>query len=144
MTAFALRLTVRGGRQSAARVAFVAAGVAVGVVMLLFATASINGLHAQDARFGWLSTSAHNHRPSVNEATADPMWWRRTQDHFHNQTIERIDLSATGPRAPIPPGIPALPGPGQFFASPALARLLTDTPADELADRYPGRQIGVI
>ena len=37
-----------------------------------------------------------------------------------------------------------LPGPGQFYASPALTKLLRSTPANELADRYPGTQIGTI
>jgi hypothetical protein len=37
-----------------------------------------------------------------------------------------------------------LPGPGEFYASPALARELRATPADQLAARFPGRQIGTI
>ena len=45
-------------------------------------------------------------------------------DHFGSQTIYRVDVAATGPGSPVPPGIPDLPGPGQFYASPALARLL--------------------
>jgi hypothetical protein len=44
----------------------------------------------------------------------------------------------------VPPGIPALPGPGQYYASPALSRLLRNTPADQLGDRYPGSQVGTI
>jgi hypothetical protein len=37
-----------------------------------------------------------------------------------------------------------VPGPGQFYASPALTRLLRDHPAGELADRFPGHQVGTI
>jgi len=55
-----------------------------------------------------------------------------------------VDLAATGPDSPVPPGIPQLPGPGEFYASPALSALLSSTPRDELADRYPGHQIGTI
>ena len=44
----------------------------------------------------------------------------------------------------MPPGIGHLPGPGQYYASPALATLLRWTPADQLADRYPGHLIGTI
>ena len=40
--------------------------------------------------------------------------------------------------------MPTLPGPGQFYASPALTELLNDTPAAQLADRFPGKQVGVI
>ena len=46
--------------------------------------------------------------------------------------------------APVPPGIPHLPGPGEYYASPALTALLRSEPANELRDRYPGRQIGTI
>ncbi len=144
MIAFGLRLTLRGGRESAARIAFISAGVAVGVVMILFAIAANNGLHAQDARYGWLTTTAHNRAPSVNETTSDALWWRWTRDEFHGRTIERVDVAATGARSPIPPGISRLPSPGEFYASPALARLRTTVPADQLAGRFPGRQIGTI
>ncbi len=44
----------------------------------------------------------------------------------------------------MPPGIPRDPGPGQYYISPALAALLRSAPADELADRYPGHQAGLI
>ncbi len=37
-----------------------------------------------------------------------------------------------------------LPGPGQYYASPALERLLASTPADQLAERFAGRQTGTI
>ncbi len=53
-------------------------------------------------------------------------------------------MAATGASSPVPPGIPRDPGPGQYYASPALAALLRSTPADQLAGRYPGRLAGVI
>ena len=53
-------------------------------------------------------------------------------------------MAATGASSPVPPGIPRDPGPGQYYASPALAALLRSTPADQLADRYPGRLAGTI
>ena len=34
--------------------------------------------------------------------------------------------------------------PGQFYASPALTRLLRSTPAAQLGDRFAGRQVGTI
>ncbi|MGH3122166.1 MAG: hypothetical protein ACRDND_14230 [Streptosporangiaceae bacterium] len=56
----------------------------------------------------------------------------------------RVDVAATGPTSPVPPGIPRDPAPGQYYASPALASLLRSTPADELADRYPRRLAGPV
>ena len=65
-------------------------------------------------------------------------------DYFDGRTIGRIDVAATGPDSPVPPGIPRLPGPGEYYASPPLSTLIASTPADQLAARYPGHQIGVI
>ena len=55
-----------------------------------------------------------------------------------------MDLAATGPHAPIPPGIAHLPGPGEFYASPAMSTLLRRTPTAQLDARYSGRQVGRI
>jgi hypothetical protein len=53
-------------------------------------------------------------------------------------------VAATGPGAPVPPGLPRLPGPGEFYASPELSALLRTTPADQLGARFPGHAAGVI
>ena len=53
-------------------------------------------------------------------------------------------MAATGASSPVPPGIPRDPAPGQYYASPALAALLRSTPANQLADRYPGHLAGTI
>lgn len=144
MTRLALRISFAGGRESAVRLAVTAVGVALGVGLLLVTLAGVNALHAQDRRTAWLGTSAHNVRPSVDEATTDPLWGSVTLDQFGSREIERVDVAATGPRAPVPPGIPRLPRPGEYYASPALARLLRTTPADQFADRYPGHLVGTI
>ena len=105
------------------------------------ALAGVNGLHAQTDRGAWLDTSAQASRPT---STSDRLWWLSGTDQFGNQAIDRIDVAATGPNAPVPPGIPHLPGPGEYYASPALTALLRSEPANELRDRYPGHQIGTI
>ena len=81
---------------------------------------------------------------SSRSRAATPLWWLFSTDQFGQQTIDRVDVAATGPGSPVPPGIPQLPGPGQFYASPALGQLLRSTPAAELGDRFPGHQIGTI
>ncbi len=77
-------------------------------------------------------------------AGTDPLWWSTSGDEFGGRIIVRVDVAATGPTSPVPPGIRRDPGPGQYYASPALAGLLRSTPADELADRYPGHLAGTI
>ena len=65
-------------------------------------------------------------------------------DTFDGQTIDRFDVAATGASSPVPPGISRDPGPGQYYASPALVALMRSTPANQLADRYPGHLAGTI
>ena len=130
-----------------------ALAVAVGVAMLLLTLATINGLGTQNARGAWMATYPQTDgRPSPfgNQGTtgtspkAKAIWWIVTSNQFENQLIVRVDVAPTGTRSLVPPGIPRLPGPGQYYASPALAALLRTTPASELGDRFDGKEIGVI
>jgi hypothetical protein len=132
---------LNGGKEAAVRVLVTAAAVALGVGLLLASLAGVNGLHAQTDRGAWLDTSAQASPPT---STSDRLWWLSSTDQFGNQEIDRIDVAAAGPNAPIPPGLPHLPGPGEYYASPALTTLLKSEPANELRDRYPGRQIGTV
>jgi len=136
-----LRLTLGSGREAALRVLVTAAAVALGVGLLLASLAGVNGLRAQTDRGAWLDTSAQASRPT---STSDGLWWLSSTDQFGNQAIDRIDVAATGPNSPVPPGLPHLPGPGDYFASPALTSLLRSVPANELRDRFPGHQTGTI
>lgn len=144
MIRIGLRLAVATGREAIIRLAVIACAVALGGWLLLVSLAGINAVRTQTQRTAWLTTSEHNLRPSVNEATSDPLWGLATFDQYGSREIDRVDLAATGPRSPVPPGIPRLPGPGQFYASPALARLIVSTPRAELGDRFPGHLIGTI
>ncbi len=80
----------------------------------------------------------------VSSSSGGALWWFVSTNQFENQVIVRVDVAATGARSPVPPGIPHLPGPGQFYASPALATLLRSTPASELGDRFGGTELGTI
>jgi hypothetical protein len=141
-----LRLTLNGGREAAARFVLIAVAVALGVGLLLATLAGVNAVNSQNARYAWLGTGTapKSPAPATSGTAADPLWWLLTDDRFNGKLIGRVDVAATGPHAPVPPGIGHLPGPGQFYASPALSKLLQSTPAAELGQRYPGRQIGTI
>ena len=141
MIRLGLRLTLGSGREAALRVLVTTAAVALGVGLLLASLAGFNGLHAQTDRGAWLDTSAQASRPT---STSDSLWWLSSTDQFGNQAIDRIDVAAARPNAPVTPGIPHLPGPGEYYASPTLTTLLQSEPANELRDRFPGRQIGTI
>jgi hypothetical protein len=139
MILFGLRLALAGGREAVVRLLVIAAAVALGVGLLLSALAGVNAVDTQNQRYGWLNTGL-----AKAEGSPDPLWWLLRTDYFHGRTIARVDVAATGPDAAVPPGIPRLPGPGEFYASPALSELLRTTPAGELGDRFPGRQVGTI
>jgi len=141
MIRLGLRLTLRSGREAMLRVLVTAAAVALGVGLLLAALAGVNGLHAQAGRGAWLDTSAQAPRPAP---AAGRLWWLSSTDQFGNQAINRVDVAAAGPGAPVPPGLSRLPGPGDYVASPALTALLRSEPANELRDRFPGRLTGTI
>jgi hypothetical protein len=144
MIRLGLRLTLGSGRDAVLRVLVTAAAVALGVGLLLFALAGVNGLRAQTDRGAWLDTSAQTAPPTSDSSVSARLWWLLTVDQFGNQVIDRVDVAGTGPGAPVPPGIAHLPGPGEFYASPALTGLLRSVSAGELRDRFPGRQIGTI
>lgn len=150
MIRLGLRLAVTGGREAIGRLALIATAVAVGVALLLTTLATTNALDAQNDRHAWLETgypgaeAAGDPASTGGSTAADPLWWRLRPDYFQGREIGRVDVAATGPDAPLPPGIPALPGPGEYYVSPALADLLRATPAAQLADRFPGEAIGRI
>jgi hypothetical protein len=143
-----LRLAVSGGREAVTRLVIVAIAVGLGVGLLLTAVAAVNAVNAQNDRYAWLDTGTPAAAAVPHGATTgtsrDPLRVLNTTDVFDGQTIYRIDVAATGPASPVPPGIPRDPGPGQYYISPALSALLRAAPAAELADRYPGHQAGLI
>jgi hypothetical protein len=138
-----LRLALSGGREALSRLVVVAVAVGLGVGLLLTAVAATNAALTWNNRHAWFWTGTSS-VPAGPAAGIAPLWWHPSGDLFDGQTISRFDVAATGPSSPMPPGIPHDPGPGQYYASPALAALLRSHPADQLADRYPGRLAGVI
>lgn len=143
MIRLGLRLTLAAGREAVVRLAMIATATALGVGMLLVTLAGINAVNSQNTRYAWLNTGALP-ASSASQSNNDSVYWHVKADEFQGKTIGRIDVAATGPTSPVSPGIPKLPGPGQFYASPAMAKLLRDTSAVELGDRYPGKEIGTI
>ena len=144
MIPLGLRLTLSGGREALTRLVILAAAVGIGVGLLLTALAAINAVNAQNLRHAWLWTGTVQEPAGHAPAGTDPLWWTTSGDNFGGHLIVRVDVAATGPTSPVPPGLPRDPAPGQYYASPALASLLRSTPAGELADRYPGRLAGTI
>ena len=144
MIRLGLRLAVSGGREAIGRLALISIAVAVGSTLLMITFATLNAFEAQNDRYSWLVTGNVDDPPPSDGHPHDPLYWKLHIDYFRGERIVRVDLAATGPDSPITPGIASLPGPGEYYASPQLAKLLGSTPAPQLADRFPGVLIGTI
>ncbi|GIE94499.1 ABC transporter permease [Paractinoplanes rishiriensis] len=134
-----IRMAFAGGRESAARMALMAVGVAVGVPLILYALAAVPVLQSHTDRLAWHRTTAQ-----TAPTAPDPALWLAVTDHYQGRDIVRVHVAALGPRPPLPPGVDRLPGPGEKLLSPALAALLPEVPDDQLDNRYPGRPAGSI
>jgi len=143
MISLGLRLVLTGGRETITRLVVLAVAVGLGVGLLLTAVAGTNAVTTWNNSHAWLWTGTLAVPPGPAAGIA-PLWWHPSGDTFDGQQIDRFDVAATGASSPVPPGITHDPAPGQYYASPALAALLRATPANQLADRYPGRLGGTI
>jgi uncharacterized protein YfiM (DUF2279 family) len=138
-----LRLAVAGGREALARLAFAAAGVAVGITILLLALTAPYLMQGRADRTAWHHVTSGSAGwttpgPPVVEA-ADGALFLAVSDYHDGEPMLRTYVAALGADPPVPPGLNRLPGPGEVAASPAMRRLLESTPDDELDDRFPGR-----
>jgi hypothetical protein len=135
------RLSLSGGREGRTRLIVTASAVAIGVAILLSVLADFHAFQVTNNRPYWEGTTASHITPGSADRTE---LWNYSDDVYQANTIERLDVAALGSHAPVLPGISRLPGPGQYYASPALAALLRTVPRDQLGDRFPGRLMGTI
>jgi hypothetical protein len=136
-----LQLVLASGREALTRLLVITVAVAAGVALLLAVLAEFHAFQAGSSRPCWECTQAPAlSRPLPGHGLAA----NYSVDFYQGQTIERLDVAALGPGAPVPPGISRLPGPGEYYASPALAHLLRTVPAGQLGDRFPGTLAGPV
>jgi len=141
MLRLGLHLALHSGREAMARLLITAAAVAVGVALLLGVLAELHAYEANASQQCWSCTQGAS-LPATLPGHGE--LWNNSADYYQGQTLSRLDVAALGPGAPVPPGVPRLPAPGTYYASPALAARLRTVPADELGDRFPGRLAGTI
>jgi hypothetical protein len=141
MLRLGLQLTLRSGREAFVRLLVTTAAVAVGVALLLGVLAEFHAFQSQSNQPCWSCTAGS---PVPSSLPASGELWNDSVDFYQGRTITRLDVAALGADAPVLPGLPQLPAPGDYYASPALAALLRTVPADELGERFPGHQIGTI
>jgi FtsX-like permease family len=137
-----LRLVARSGREALLRLVVTSLAVGVGVAILLAVLAEFHAFQATSNRPSWESTQGTP--VSTAPATPGAELWNYSENIYKGRFIEQLDVAALGPGAPRIPGLPHIPAAGQFYVSPALSRLLKTVPTDELGDRFPGQQAGLL
>lgn len=108
----------------------VLAAVSVSTALLMFAVAANHAFDARAAREAWRFPHADAHGTAI-EATST--------DYVRGRPITVVEMARVGAHPPVPPGTTAFPRPGERWVSPALAALMRDLAADELADRFAGQ-----
>ncbi|MEO5964559.1 MAG: FtsX-like permease family protein [Candidatus Limnocylindrales bacterium] len=136
MTRLGLRLALAGGRGAVVGLVLTAVAVAVGTAVLLFALSFLPALADRDARTAWRETFL------LDDDATSSLLILPVEDHVGDRVLTRVVVAPTGGGdLALPVGLPALPGPGEAYVSPALAQLLAERPADELEPRV-GRVMG--
>ncbi|MGW0332863.1 FtsX-like permease family protein [Streptomyces sp. NPDC003011] len=109
-----------------------AGAAAVGAFVLLLMTAACLGAGARADRTTWRTPDAvPAHRATAVQALATT--------YVRHQPVTVVSLARLPGReaTPAPPGLRAFPKRGEVYVSPALADLMRELPANQLADRFP-------
>ncbi len=147
--ALGARFALAGGRSGWTRTVLTAFGVALGVVVLLLATAVPNVLSALDIREERREPSCMNNTSACYETkpAADTLLYRQETTEYHGAEVHgallQPDAGADTTATP-PPGLDVLPAPGEMLVSPALERLLDSEEGALLAERLGHEPVGTI
>ncbi|GAB2824600.1 ABC transporter permease [Lentzea nigeriaca] len=135
--ALGVRLAVGGSRKSWARLALQGVGIGLGVALLLFAASLPSVMDARSDREASREIVAEGNGPA-------PLLAEHQGHAFRSDYVAGHYLNTLRPDAPVPPGIDRLPGDGEIFLSPALAKLLDSPRGELLRPRFPQKVVGTI
>lgn len=135
MTELSWRLLRGGGRQGLLGTGLTVTAVAVSTALLLFALTANLAFAARADREAWRNPVAGG----------DPVAIQAThEDHVRDMIVTVVDVAPLRETTERPPGLSRMPRPGELWVSPALAALLRELPAGQLAARFPGAVTGTI
>lgn len=136
---FALRTAFRPHRNPGVALVVRIAGMALAAVVLLLAVATDGAMEQRNGRIAWRDMGTPF---SAGPATAS-LQVLEARDPYYDEFITRAMVVHLQPGAPVPPGLPRVPGPGEVFVSPELRNLIESDPA--LGERFgDGTVAGVI
>lgn len=136
--AVGVRLAVGGSRTLRAgllRLTLTAIGIGLSTAVLLGVAALLSAL------------ADRTDRTAAREASDQPGGGAAVHVHTDRSYVDGEQITVTylepeGPGAPVPPGLAALPEPGELVVSPALATRFAEQPA--LRERFAGEVTGTV
>lgn len=143
--ALGVRLSVGGGASGWSRLALIAAGIGIGVAMLLVATTIPAVMGARNDRIAdrqpeqFFAASEEAPAPTEQSILIDTV-----RSDFRDRSIEGLVIKAEGSDPVLPPGVSAPLTPGDLVVSPALAELMESEDTAALHGRWGGRVVGEI
>jgi FtsX-like permease family protein len=130
------KLATAGGRSAWIRLALIAIGFMIGSALLLLAASIVPGVHASDVR----KQSLYGAEGDAHSRDGLRVWYMRQS--FGDADIQTSVVEPIG-NAPIPPGLPRVPGPGEIFASERVAAMWPAI-GTEIGRRLHGHLVGTI
>ncbi|MFF3849073.1 FtsX-like permease family protein [Streptomyces sp. NPDC002328] len=118
------------GRRGLQSQLLAAGAAAVGAFVLLVMIAGCLGSGARSDRTAWRTPYPDRHGTAVQALATT---------YIRHEPITVVSLAQLPgrPPTPAPPGLDAFPKKGEVYVSPALAAMLDELPAGQLADRLP-------
>ncbi|MCF6522012.1 ABC transporter permease [Streptomyces sp. JJ36] len=129
------------GREGWVRTLLTAAGVGLGVVVLLVAASVPHMIGAREARSDARENYGVVDQPAPSDRTA---LYVSQNTQYRDENVRGRLLEPDGTDPPVPPGLQKLPGPGEMAVSPALRELLRSPEGELLRERLPYRITGTI
>ncbi|MFF3173241.1 ABC transporter permease [Streptomyces sp. NPDC057900] len=143
--ALGIRFAAAGGREGWVRTLLTAVGVGIGVALLLTASSVPHMLDERSARDQARSETKISESPDASAKKSDSSVLRiEASTEFRDRSITGFLMRADGAHPVVPPGIPALPAPGEMVVSPALGKLLDSPDSALLRERLPYKVTGTI
>ncbi|MFJ4468931.1 FtsX-like permease family protein [Streptomyces sp. NPDC089424] len=136
---FGFAFTGRGGW---VRAVLTAVGVGLGVALLLLTAAIPSALDARHEREQ--ARTDYTFDPTERPKSDSTLLVALVGTTFRDVDVRGRALEPEGPKAPLPPGVDAMPGVGEMVVSPRLKELLESPDGKLLRERLPERIVGTI
>lgn len=145
----------KSGTQSLGRLGLTIIAIALGTVMLASFIAGINGIAARAERESWVylgfpgvfageaAKKAQTPIAGVDPLQIDTISPILGLSKWKDNAITVVSMRATGSNSPQFADMPT-PQPGEYYVSPALARIISDHPEEKVGSRYGTKSLGVL